>query len=61
VRASLGGPRKSIGTDHSHTDRILGPYNLLDDGDTLDKVDMENLPVVMKTVSEIIKNFMVMT
>ena len=45
--------------DHSHTNRILGPYNLLDDGDTLDKVDMESLPVV--TVSEIIKNVMVMT
>jgi len=39
VLASLGGPRKSIGTDHSHTDRILGPY----------------------TVSEIIRNFVLMT
>jgi hypothetical protein len=55
--AGLGSPSARI----TETDRILGPYNLLDDGDTLDKVDMENLAVVMKTVSEIIKNFTVMT
>ena len=27
MRASPGGSGNSIGTDHSHTDRILGPYN----------------------------------
>jgi len=47
--------------DQSHTDRILGPHDLSDKGDTLDKVDMESLPVVMKTGSEITKNLMVVT